>query len=125
MKIRITTPAGALTAALGDASPRTREALLRALPVEGKANLWGDEIYFRIPVSAPSEPGARDLMQAGEVAFWPPGSAFCVFWGPTPASRGGEIRAASPVNVLGRIEGDLEPLKRIRQGDAVKIDPGE
>ena len=84
--LRITAGPVTVTAELND-SPTAR-LLWEALPIDGKANRWGDEIYFSIPVDADEEPDARAAVEVGEIAFWPPGNAFCIFWGPTPASRG-------------------------------------
>ncbi len=92
------------------------------LPIDSEAGRWGEEIYFEIPVVSRLAPDARDVMQIGEIGYWPPGKAFCVFWGPTPSSRAGEIRAASPVNVIGRIEGDLSRLGAVRDGDFIVVE---
>jgi hypothetical protein len=102
-------------------SPTARQ-LWAALPIEGRANLWGEEIYFEIPLSAPQEPGAQQEVPPGTIAFWPAGDAFCIFFGPTPVSRGAMPRAYSPVNVLGKIIGDLAPLRDVPQGAAVRLE---
>lgn len=96
--------------------------LVEALPVESRANRWGDEIYFEVPVSADEAPDARQEMEVGEVAFWPPGSALCVFFGPTPVSRGKEPRAYSPVNPLGKVLGDPGELRKVKDGDRVLVE---
>jgi uncharacterized protein len=98
----------------------TAQKLWGALPVEGQAKIWGDEIYFEIPVSAPQEPDAREEVDVGTIAYWPAGEALCIFFGPTPVSKGEQPRAYSPVNVLGKIEGDLSGLKSVAQGDVVR-----
>src|SRR3990172_12682056 len=85
---------------------KTAELIWEALPIEGKVNLWGEEIYFSIPVKAGLEKGARVVVSAGELGYWPTGHAFCIFFGPTPASQGDEIRAASAVNIVGKALGD-------------------
>lgn len=82
----------------------TAKLIAAALPIEASGNYWGGEIYFEIPVSAGAAPDARDEVEPGTVAFWPAGNCLYVFWGPTPASRGGECRAASDVNVVGRVQ---------------------
>ncbi len=92
-----------------------------ALPIDGRANVWGDEIYFGIPVEAALEPDARAEVAVGELAYWPAGRAFCVFFGPTPASVGEEPKAASPVNILGRVLGDATRLRGVEQGASVRI----
>lgn len=84
-----------------------------ALPLEGGGNYWGQEFYFSAPVRAVYEPGASDVVDPGTVAFWVEGSCVCLFWGPTPVSRGQECRAASKVNVIGRVE-SLETLRGLR-----------
>lgn len=93
-----------------------------ALPIKGRVNRWGEEIYFSIPVKASLEQGASDVVSKGDLGYWPPGSAFCIFFGATPASRGDEVRAASPVNVFGRVEGDLENLRLVRDGAEIVIE---
>lgn len=100
----------------------TATLVFEALPIRASANRWGDEIYFEIPVGAESASDARDVMEVGELAYWPPGRAFCVFWGPTPASRGAEPRAASAVNPLGRILGDATRLAAVGSGAEVVIE---
>ena len=81
----------------------TAEAIRQSLPIAGRGNYWGGEIYFEVPVHAPREESARDVVEPGTVAYWPDGHCLCVFWGPTPASDGEECRAASPVNIVGRV----------------------
>lgn len=122
MRIRITTPSsGEVFADLSDENPITVQALWDALPIEARANTWGDEIYFSIPVEAEAE-NQKEVVEAGDLGYWPPGNAFCIFFGPTPASRGDEIRPASPVNVIGRIDGDPLVFRRVRGGEEVVIE---
>jgi hypothetical protein len=92
-----------------------------ALPIEGRASTWGDEIYFEIPVSAGQEAEARADVAVGELGYWPVGSAFCIFFGPTPVSTGVEPRAYSPVNILGRVIGDATRFRGVRSGAAVRL----
>ncbi|MCH8062608.1 MAG: hypothetical protein IH861_08905 [Chloroflexi bacterium] len=92
-----------------------------SLPIEASGSTWGDEIYFKTPISAEEE-NAREVVDMGDVAYWPPGKALCLFFGPTPASQGDEIRPASAVNVLGRIEGDATVLKQVRSGSKVRVE---
>jgi uncharacterized protein len=99
----------------------TADAIWAALPLDADANTWGAEIYFGIPVHLEQAEDARDRLEAGELGYWPPGKAFCIFFGKTPASLGDEIRAASAVNVFGRIEGDLKSLYHVEDGDRVTI----
>ncbi len=109
-----------LPASLND-SPTAR-AVARKLPIIGIGQRWGDEIYFDIPVQMDLEPDAREVMQAGELGYWPTGNAFCIFFGPTPVSQGREIRAASAVNILGCVQGDLSVLRNVRSGTEVRIE---
>ena len=101
----------------------TAQAIVAALPLEARANRWGGEIYFTIDVEAELEEGAREVVEAGELAFWPPGRAFCIFFGSTPASSGPEIRAASPVNIVGRVTSDLATLWDVPDGARVSVGP--
>ena len=118
---RITISVGeiSLLAELNDSS--TARQVWAALPIEGRANTWGDEIYFDIPVVADQEPDARAGVQVGELGYWPAGHAFCIFFGPTPASIDDNPRAASPVNVLGRVLGDATQFRAVRRGEAVHL----
>ena len=111
-----------VVAALND-SP-TAGLLWEALPVTGRAQTWGDEIYFSIPVEAEEDETAAETVEMGAVGYWPPGHALCLFFGPTPMSRGDEIRPASAVNVLGQIEGDATVLKRVAAGVEVRVERG-
>jgi len=103
-----------------DESPETRRAIADALPIGGSATRWGDELYFGIPVDVPAEPNARAEVEPGTVAYWPQGSMLCLFWGPTPASTGSEPRAASPVNVVARLE-DVAPLSGLPDGAGATV----
>ena len=103
----------------------TAQQIWDSLPVEGRANVWGDEIYFGIPVEAGEEPDARAAVEVGELCYWPPGNAFCIFFGPTPASIDERPRAASPVNILGRLLGDATLFRGVQGGTLVKIERGE
>ena len=100
----------------------TAKLLWEALPIEGRANRWGDEIYFSIPVKIGSEPGAQEDVEVGDLGYWPPGHAFCIFFGPTPASSGNRPRAASPVNLLGRVSGDASRFRAVKDGEKVMLE---
>jgi hypothetical protein len=91
------------------------------LPLSGQANMWGDEIYFGTDISVAAEKNASDVVQKGELAYWPPGKAFCIFFGTTPASAANESRAASPVNVFGKVDGDENTLRGVSVGTLVEI----
>jgi hypothetical protein len=118
---KITISAGdvSLTAELNDA-PTARQ-IWEALPIEGTARTWGDEIYFEIPVMADQEPDARAEVEVGELGYWPVGHAFCIFFGPTPASTDERPRAYSPVNILGRVLGDATQFRAVQAGTQVQI----
>ena len=118
-KMRIT--AGDVVAFAELDQTATAQTIWDALPIEGRANTWGDEIYFSIPVQLEEE-DAQEVVEKGDLGYWPPGKAFCIFFGRTPASRGDEIRPASPVNVLGRLEGDPTVFKRVRSGEKVVLE---
>ena len=120
--LRIDVDGVELAADWTDDSPETRRALEDALPLAGEAARWGDELYFQVPVDVPAE-DARAEVPVGAVAYWPQGDALCLFWGPTPASRGEEPRAASPVNVVAQIE-DVSGLSTIDGGAGVRIERG-
>ena len=122
-KIKIRCEGITATATLRDNA--TADAIWNALPITAHGNRWGAEIYFEIPVRISQADDARDVMEAGELAYWPPGSAFCIFWGPTPASQGDEIRAASAVNPLGMVEGDAAVFDGVQSGAEVVLERGE
>jgi hypothetical protein len=103
----------------------TAEKILESLPFESSANVWGDEIYFDIPLSLEQEPNARADVDVGDLAYWPAGPAFCIFFGPTPVSTGDQPRAYSPVNVFGRVMGDAKQFKGVSSGAAVKVTKAE
>jgi hypothetical protein len=101
---------------------RTSQMILEALPLEAKINLWGEEIYFTIPVKTELEVGSREVVSAGELGYWPTGHALCIFFGPTPASRGDEIRAASAVNVIGKVLSGPKAFLRIKDGAKIRLE---
>ena len=101
-------------------APRTVEAILQALPLEGKAAQWPGEIYFPIPMEM-EEQDAQAAVPSGTIAFWPPGNSFCIFFGPTPMSRGDKPRAASPVNVVGRLLGDATAFRQVKDGTEITL----
>jgi len=117
----VTKAAGSIEAELTSENPQTAERILAALPIDGKANRWGDEIYFSIPVNIDEE-HSRAEVEVGAVAYWPPGSALCIFFGRTPASRSEKPRAASPVNVFAKVKGDATVFRNVRDGETVTIE---
>ena len=121
----ITITAGSVTmeAELND-NP-TAQQVWDALPIEGAANIWGDEIYFEIPVRASQEASARADVDVGELGYWPVGHAFCIFFGPTLVSSGSRPRAYSPVNILGRVLGDATAFRVVNSGTTVKLERAE
>ena len=119
-RIKITTGVLTFAGELNDSS--TAAAIWSALPLEGSASRWGKEFYFSIPVSASPEEGAREKMEVGELAYWPPGNAFCIFFGPTPVSHDTEPRAASPCNPVGMILAGREGLSKVPQGATFRIE---
>jgi hypothetical protein len=100
----------------------TADRIWDALPIETSVQTWGDEFYFNIGLSLEQAPDARTEMEVGELAYWPPGNAFCIFFGSTPASQSGEPRAASAVNPFGMLEDDVEGLKGIPSGTKILIE---
>ena len=119
-KIRILVSEVEVEAELNEA--KTAELIWEALPTEGKANLWGEEIYFAIPVKTGLEKGSREVVAAGELGYWPTGHAFCIFFGPTPASRGDEIRAASAVNIIGKVLSDPRLFLKVKEGSKIILE---
>ncbi|MFC1883411.1 cyclophilin-like fold protein [Thermodesulfobacteriota bacterium] len=119
-KIMITSGVISAAATLNETS--TAQAIWEALPIETKINTWGDEIYFGIPVYEEEADDAREVVEMGDLGYWPQGNAFCIFFGPTPASSGDEIRAASAVNIVGKIDGDLAVFRNVPGGSTIKIE---
>ncbi|HEY7520999.1 MAG TPA: cyclophilin-like fold protein [Methylomirabilota bacterium] len=113
--------AGDVVAAAELNDTRTAAAVWTALPLEARGKTWGDEIYFGIGIRAEAE-ASKDVVALGDLAFWPPGSAFCIFFGPTPMSQGNEIRPASPVTVVGRVVGDPTVFKKVPTASMVRLE---
>ena len=106
------------------ANTPTAKAVYNFLPIDGAANRWGDEIYFVIPLRLDLEKSATDVVEKGDVAYWPEGCCFCIFFGKTPESTETEIKAASKVNIFGKIAGDATIFKKIENGDLVIVEKG-
>lgn len=117
-KLRITAGTVSATATLNASATAT--AIWQALPLEARANTWGDEIYFGIPVHL-GEDNAQAIVGLGDLGYWPPGHAFCIFFGRTPMSRGNEIRPASAVNVFGQVDGDATVFTQVADGTPITI----
>jgi hypothetical protein len=117
-KIQIRAGAIETEAELNDT--RTAQAIWEALPIKGRVNLWGNEIYFSIPLSLDLEAG-QEVVNIGDLGYWPDGNAFCIFFGPTPVSQGDEIRPASPVTVFGKVIGDATVFKKVATGTKITI----
>ena len=119
MKIEILVNDRTFQAELNDGPTARRVAEL--LPLTGSANVWGDEIYFDIPLQVAEEPAAKQEVPVGTLAYWPPGNAFCIFYGPTPVSEDATPRAYSPVNLLGRVIGDATLFREVIGGTLVTL----
>ncbi len=118
-KIKISSGDIEIDAKLNDTSIAAK--LRDILPVTANANTWGDEIYFEIPLEESLE-NPQEVVEAGDLGYWPPGHAFCIFFGITPASRGTEIRAASSVTVIGKILGDAKIFKKTTSGEPITLE---
>jgi len=112
--------AGALKAEAELNDTRTAQEIWKALPITGRANLWGDEIYFSIPLRLKLEAG-QELVSIGDLGYWPDGNAFCIFFGSTPVSHGDEIRPASPVTVFGKVIGDAKVFRKVAAGTKITV----
>jgi len=118
-RIKITAGSVTQTATLNDSACAAK--IHAALPLEASASTWGDEIYFGIPVKCDPE-NPKQTVELGDLGYWLAGSCFCIFFGPTPMSRGDEIRPASEVEVFGRLDGDPKEFKKVRSGEKVVVE---
>ncbi len=117
-KIKIAVGKLEIEAWLNDTKTATK--VFDKLPITSMVNTWGDEIYFTIPTDAGPE-NAKEMVELGDIAYWPPGKAMCIFFGKTPVSKGDEIRPASAVNIIGKVEGDCKVLKKVKEGEEITI----
>lgn len=99
----------------------TGKAVFDSLPIRTRFDTWGDEIYFSTSVSQELDDTAKELVEIGDLGYWPTGKAVCIFFGPTPMSAPGEIRPASAVNIIGRIRGDAGRFKTVMSADSITI----
>jgi len=118
---RIRIIAGRISTTATLSANRTARAIWNALPFEGNAKHWGDEMYFEVPVDL-AEDESQEEVAIGDVAYWPPGNAVCIFWGPTPASHGNEPRAASAVNVFAHIASGARDFAQVKGGTLVRLE---
>ena len=121
MKRQIRIIAGKVAAKAELNDTRTAEAIWKALPLKSRVETWGDEVYFEIPLHLELEDG-KELVSASDLGYWPNGNCFCIFFGPTPMSKGNEIRPASAVNVFGKVTGDAKVFKKVKDGETVVVE---
>ena len=121
MERQIRIKAGSVTGVAELYNTEAAEAIWQALPFSSKVNTWGDEIYFRIPVKIGLESG-QEIVDFGDLGYWPPGSAFCIFFGQTPMSNKDEIRAASAVDIIGKLVDDAIVFKNVEDGEEIVVE---
>lgn len=119
MKIKITSESAEALAELRNT--KTASAIIKALPFESTAHRWGEEIYFEIPLELDLENG-KEVLDIGDIAYWPPGKSMCIFFGPTPSSKGIEVRAYSVVSVFGRVVGDARIFRDVKEGERIRVE---
>lgn len=119
MKIKIVTASTEAFAELNDT--KTAFAVAEALPFESIAHRWGEEVHFEIPLEFETEDG-KEVLEVGDIAYWPPGKSMCIFFGPTPSIKGDEVRVYSPVNVFGRIIEDARIFGSVRDGERIRVE---
>ena len=124
-KIRIHTESTGYVSAeiIEDMNPKTARAIIDALPIESRVNRWGEEVYFSTNIRQDEEKSQEEV-EVGDIGYWPPGKGFCIFFGRTPASTGSRPRAASPVNVFGRITGDPKAFGKTKSGEKIRVEKG-
>ncbi|HLB70308.1 MAG TPA: cyclophilin-like fold protein [Candidatus Methanoperedens sp.] len=122
MRIKIVTESAEAFAELNNT--KTASAVFDSLPIESVAHRWGEEVYFEIPLDVEPENG-KEVLEVGDIAYWSPGRSMCIFFGPTPSSRGNEVRAYSPVNVFGKISGDATIFRDVKEGDLIRVETGD
>lgn len=125
MERRIIIEAGEVTSEAILTESETAKAIWDSLPIESTCNTWGDEVYFGIPVFLSLDKTAKEIVDIGDLGYWPTGKALCIFFGPTPISEGDEIRPASAVNIVGKILGDPKIFKKVSTGTKVHVKKAE
>ncbi|MFC2052079.1 cyclophilin-like fold protein [Chloroflexota bacterium] len=121
MERQIRIKAGSVIVVAGLYNTKTAEAIWQALPFSSKGNTWGDEIYFSIPLKMEVESG-QEIVDFGDLGYWPPGGTFCIFFGQTPVSNKGEIRAASAVDIFGKVVDDTMVFKNVKDGEEIVVE---
>ena len=119
MKIKIVV--GSIEANATLSNTKTASAVVNSLPLDSVVHRWGEEIYFEIPLELELENG-KEVLEIGDIAYWPPGKSMCIFFGPTPSSRGDEIRAYSAVSVFGKVTGDAGIFRAVREGERIRVE---
>ena len=122
MNIKIGVGNVVLDAELNDTP--TAKKVAGVLPLNLSFNTWGDEIYFEIPVAEELDETAREVVEMGDLGYWPTGRAFCIFFGPTPMSTPGKIVPASAVNIIGKVKGDVSRLKEVMDEGRIIVETG-
>jgi len=121
---KIIIEAGKITSEAVLAETEAASAIWDALPIESISNTWGEEVYFSTPVTLSLDETAKEVVDMGDLGYWPTGRALCIFFGLTPMSRGDEIRPASAVNIVGKIIGDPKLFNEVRSGEKVRVRKG-
>lgn len=122
MKIKIVSESAEALAELRNT--KTASAIIKALPFEAMAHHWGEEIYFEVPLELELENG-KEVLEIGDIAYWPPGKSMCIFFGPTPSSKGNEIRAYSAVSIFGKVIGDAKVFRAVKEGERIRVEAAD
>jgi len=120
MRIRLSWPGGHIDGILNDSA--SAKAVYNALPIESRANTWGQEVYFDLPANVTLETGATDVVDPGTICYWVQGKSLALPYGPTPVSEGDECRLVTAVNQLGKLEGDPHQLAAVKNGAPIRVE---